>query len=64
MVEERRLQLQEMGLRHEEDVPNKQEAWLDVIGEDLREKEEQDEVEEEEEERQEDEDLTRATQDR
>lgn len=64
MVEERRLQLQEIGLRHEEDVPNKQEAWLDVIGEDLREKEEQDEVEEEEEERQEDEDLTRATQDR
>lgn len=64
LVEERRLQLQEMGLRHEEEVPNKQEAWLDVIGEELREKEEQDEVEEEEEEGQEDEDLTRATQDR
>lgn len=64
MVEERRLQLQEMGPPHEEEVPNKQEAWLDVIGEDLREKEEQDEVVEEEEEGQEDEDLTRATQDR
>lgn len=67
MVEERRLQLQEIGLRHEEEAPNRQEAWLDMIGEDLREKEEQEEVEEdeeEEEEGQEDEDLTRATQDR
>lgn len=47
-------------------MPNRQEAWLDMIGEDLREKEEQDDVEEEEEEEeegQEDEDLMRATQD-
>lgn len=69
LVEERRLQLQEIGLRHEEEAPDRQEAWLDMIGEDLREKEEQEEVEEdeeeeEEEEGQEDEDLTRATQDR
>lgn len=61
-----------MGLHHEEEMPNRQDAWLDMIGEDVREKEEQDdveeeeeeeEVEEEEEEGQEDEDLMRATQD-
>ena len=64
LVEERRLQLQEMGLRHEEEVPNRQDAWLDMIGEDLGEKEEQDDVEEEEEEEgREDEDLIRTTQD-
>lgn len=67
LVEERRLQLQEAGLHdedeeeEEEEVLNGQEARLDVIGEELSEKEEQDE---EEEEGQQDEDLERATQDR
>lgn len=53
LVEERRLQLQEMGLCHEEEVPTRQDAWLAMIGEDLREKEEQDDVEEEKEEEEE-----------
>lgn len=63
-MEERRLQLQEAGLHrdNEEEVLNGQEARLDVIGEELSEKEEQDE-EEEEEAGQQDEDLERATQD-
>lgn len=67
LVEERRLQLQEAGLHdedeeeeEEEEVLNGQEARLDVIGEELSEKEEQDE----EEEGHQDEDLERATQDR
>lgn len=64
-MEERRLQLQEAGLHNEdegeeEEVLNGQEARLDVIGEELSEKEEQ---EEEEEAGQQDEDLERATQD-
>lgn len=72
LVEERRLQLQELGLHNEEEedeeeehVLNGQEARLDVIGEELSEKEDQDEEEEEEEEAagQQDEDLERATQD-
>ncbi|XP_067460583.1 SEC14 domain and spectrin repeat-containing protein 1 [Thunnus thynnus] len=67
LVEERRLQLQVVGL-HNDDVEEKlngQEARLDVIGEELSEKEEQDEEEEEEEEEegQQDEELERATQD-
>uniref|UniRef100_A0A8C4EXC4 SEC14 and spectrin domains 1 n=1 Tax=Dicentrarchus labrax TaxID=13489 RepID=A0A8C4EXC4_DICLA len=67
-VEERRLQLQEARLHNdeeeeeEEEVLNGQEARLDVIGEELSEKEEQDE-EDEEEAGQQDEDLERATQD-
>ncbi len=63
-MEERRLQLQEARLHNddEEEVHNGQEARLDVIGEELSEKEEQDE-EEEEEAGQQDEDLERATQD-
>ncbi|KAK1902573.1 SEC14 domain and spectrin repeat-containing protein 1 [Dissostichus eleginoides] len=75
LVEERRLQLQELGLHNEEEedeeeehVLNGQEARLDVIGEELSEKEDQDEEEEEEEVAaaaagQQDEDLERATQD-
>ncbi|XP_049904209.1 SEC14 domain and spectrin repeat-containing protein 1 [Epinephelus moara] len=73
LVEERRLQLQEAGLPNdddyeEEEVRNGQEARLDVIGEELSEKEDQDEEEEEEEVvvvvvEQQDEDLERATQD-
>ncbi|XP_027146826.1 SEC14 domain and spectrin repeat-containing protein 1 isoform X1 [Larimichthys crocea] len=72
LVEERRLQLQEARLHNddegeeeeeeEEEVLNGQEARLDVIGEELSEKEDQDE-EEEEEVGQKDEDLERATQD-
>lgn len=66
-MEERRLQLQEMRLHNDEEeeeeqeVRTGQEARLDVIGEELSEKEEQDE--EEEEAGQQDEDLERATQD-
>lgn len=63
-MEERRLQLQEVGL-HNADVEEKlngQEARLDVIGEELSEKEEQEE-EEEEEAGQQDEELESATQD-
>ncbi|KAI4805782.1 hypothetical protein KUCAC02_010379 [Chaenocephalus aceratus] len=72
LVEERRLlQLQELGLHNEEEedeeeehVLNGQEARLDVIGEELSEKEDQDEEEEEAEAAgQQDEDLERATQD-
>ncbi|XP_030284468.1 SEC14 domain and spectrin repeat-containing protein 1 [Sparus aurata] len=75
LVEERRLQLQEARLDNEEEeeegrVLNGQDGRLDVIGEELSEKEEQEEEEEEEEEeaeaeeaRQQDEDLERATQD-
>ncbi|XP_069010433.1 SEC14 domain and spectrin repeat-containing protein 1 [Embiotoca jacksoni] len=67
LVEERRLQLQEARSHNddEEEVLNGQEVRLDVIGEELSEKEEQDEEEEEEEEDagQQDEDLERATQD-
>ncbi|XP_037344476.2 SEC14 domain and spectrin repeat-containing protein 1 [Pungitius pungitius] len=62
LVEERRLQLQEVELHNdeeEEEMLNGQEARLDVIGEELSEKEEQDE----EEEGRQDEDLERATQD-
>ncbi|KAG8000905.1 SEC14 domain and spectrin repeat-containing protein 1 [Nibea albiflora] len=72
LVEERRLQLQEARLHNddeeeeeeeeEEEVLNGQEARLDVIGEELSEKEDQDE-EEEEEAGQKDQDLERATQD-
>ncbi|XP_074551180.1 SEC14 domain and spectrin repeat-containing protein 1 [Halichoeres trimaculatus] len=70
LVEERRLQLQEARLHNddeeeeeeEEEMLNGQESRLDVIGEELSEKEEQDE-EEEEEEREQDEDLERAKQD-
>lgn len=70
-MEERRLQLQELGLHNEEEedeeeehVLNGQEARLDVIGEELSEKEDQDEEEEEAEAAgQQDEDLERATQD-
>lgn len=67
-MEERRLQLQEAGLHNEdegeeEEVLNGQEARLDVIGEELSEKEEQEEEEEEGEAGQQDEDLERATQD-
>lgn len=65
LVEERRLQLQEAGLHNEEEeddeILNGQDARLDVIGEELSEKEEQ---EDEEEEEQQDKDLERATQDR
>ncbi|KAF1382825.1 hypothetical protein PFLUV_G00147810 [Perca fluviatilis] len=67
LVEERRLQLQEMRLHNdeeeeeEEEVRSGQETRLDVIGEELSEKEDQDE--EEEEAGQQDEDLERATQD-
>lgn len=64
LVEERRLQLQEARLHdddeQEEEVLNGQDARLDVIGEELSEKEEQDE---EEEAGHLDEDLERATQD-
>ncbi|KAM3607877.1 uncharacterized protein V6R79_015574 [Siganus canaliculatus] len=78
LVEERRLQLQEARLQNtdegdeeeeEEEVRNGQEARLDVIGEELSEKEEQEEEEEEEEEGvdggvgEQDEDLERARQD-
>ncbi len=58
------MQLQEAALHNEEEeeVLNGQEARLDVIGEELSEKEEQDEEEEEEVEQQ-DEDVERATQD-
>lgn len=64
LVEERRLQLQEVELHDEdeEEMLNGQEARLDVIGEELSEKEEQDE-EEGEEAGQQHEDLERATQD-
>lgn len=64
LVEERRLQLQEARLHNddEEEVLKGQEARLDVIGEELSEKEEQDE-EEEEEVGQQDEESERATQD-
>ncbi|KAM8854978.1 SEC14 domain and spectrin repeat-containing protein 1 isoform 1-T1 [Spinachia spinachia] len=64
LVEERRLQLQEVELHNdgeeeeEEEMLNGQEARLDVIGEELSEKEKQDE-----EEGQQNEDLKRATQD-
>lgn len=63
-MEERRLQLQEVELHDEdeEEMLNGQEARLDVIGEELSEKEEQDE-EEGEEAGQQHEDLERATQD-
>ncbi|KAL6101221.1 sestd1 [Pungitius sinensis] len=50
LVEERRLQLQEVELHNdeeEEEMLNGQEARLDVIGEELSEKEEQDDEEEE-----------------
>ena len=76
LVEERRLQLQEARLDNEEEdeeegrVLNGQDGRLDVIGEELSEKEEQEEEEEEEvteeeteEARQQDEDLERGTQD-
>ncbi|XP_029967988.1 SEC14 domain and spectrin repeat-containing protein 1 [Salarias fasciatus] len=71
LVEERRLQLQEARLHDDEEeeeeegggVLNGQDGRLDVIGEELSEKEEPDEGEEEEEEKQ-DEDLETATQDR
>lgn len=70
-MEERRLLLQEAGLHNDEDVEeefqNGQESRLDVIGEELSEKEEEEEeeeIEEEEEvERHQDEDLDRSTQD-
>ena len=69
LVEEQRLQLQEAGLHNDDDeVLNGQEARLDVIGEELSEKEDQeeeDEVEEEVEEEEagpQDEELDRATQ--
>lgn len=66
LVEERRLQLQEARLHNdgderEEEVLNGQDARLDVIGEELSEKEDQDE--EEEDVGQQEEDLERATQD-
>ncbi|XP_013130764.1 SEC14 domain and spectrin repeat-containing protein 1 [Oreochromis niloticus] len=66
LVEERRLQLQEARLHNdgdegEEEVLNGQDARLDVIGEELNEKEDQDE--EEEDAGQRGEDLERATQD-
>ncbi|XP_041663396.1 SEC14 domain and spectrin repeat-containing protein 1 [Cheilinus undulatus] len=65
LVEERRLQLQEARLHNngneEEELLNGQAAPLEVIGEELSEKEEQDE--EEEEVGEQDEDLERATQD-
>lgn len=66
LVEERRLQLQEARLHNdgdegEEEVLNGQDARLDVIGEELSEKEDQDE--EEEDAGQREEDLERATQD-
>ncbi|KAM6955932.1 SEC14 domain and spectrin repeat-containing protein 1 isoform 1-T1 [Lycodopsis pacificus] len=64
LVEERRLQLQEVELHNEEEeVLNGQEARLDVIGEELSEKEEEEEEEEEEAAGQQDEDLERTTQD-
>ncbi|KAM7406738.1 hypothetical protein PAMA_002784 [Pampus argenteus] len=61
LVEERRLQLQEVGLHNDnvEEKLNGQEMRLDVIGEELSEKEEQ----EEEEAAQQNEELERATQD-
>ncbi|XP_060909116.1 SEC14 domain and spectrin repeat-containing protein 1 [Labrus mixtus] len=70
LVEERRLQLQEARLHNDDDeedeeeegLHNGQEARLDVIGEELSEKEEQDE-EEEGEVGEQVEDLERATQD-
>lgn len=66
LVEERRLQLQEAVLHNEveeeEEVLKGQESRLDVIGEELSEKEEQDEERQEEAEPQ-DEDLARAQQD-
>lgn len=64
LVEERRLQLQEARLHNdgdEEEVLNGQDARLDVIGEELSEKEDQDE--EEEDVGQQEDDLERATQD-
>ncbi|XP_028249623.1 SEC14 domain and spectrin repeat-containing protein 1 isoform X2 [Parambassis ranga] len=67
LVEERRLQQQEARLQNEDEeegVLNGQDARLDVIGEELSEKEEQDDDEEEEEGAgQQDEDLDRSTQD-
>ncbi|XP_040057520.2 SEC14 domain and spectrin repeat-containing protein 1 [Gasterosteus aculeatus] len=63
LVEERRLQLQEVELHDEDEMLNGQEARLDVIGEELSEKEEQDEEEGEEAGQQQHEDLERATQD-
>ncbi|XP_014872031.1 SEC14 domain and spectrin repeat-containing protein 1 [Poecilia latipinna] len=68
LIEERRLQLQEARLLNNEDEEQEQEAVnglegrLDVIGEELSEKEEQDEEEKEAEHQ--DEDSERATQDR
>lgn len=64
-MEERRLQLQEARLHNndEEEVLKGQEARLDVIGEELSEKEEQEEEEEEEVVGQQDEEFERATQD-
>lgn len=68
LIEERRLQLQEARLlnneeeEEEEEAVNGLEGRLDVIGEELSEKEEQDEEEKEAEAHQ-DEDLERATQD-
>lgn len=63
LVEERRLQLQEVKLhkKQEEEVLNGLEGRLDVIGEEPSEKEEQDEEEKEAEPQEED--LERATQD-
>ncbi|MEQ2292207.1 S14 domain and spectrin repeat-containing protein 1, partial [Ameca splendens] len=65
LIEERRLQLQEARLLNneedEEEAVNGLEGRLDVIGEELSEKEEQDEEEKETEHQ--DEDLERATQD-
>ncbi|XP_035460035.2 SEC14 domain and spectrin repeat-containing protein 1 isoform X2 [Scophthalmus maximus] len=71
LVEERRLQLQEARLHSEDEVEvlNGQESRLDVIGEEMSEKEEEEEEEEEveqdveEEVGQQDEELERATQD-
>lgn len=67
LIEERRLQLQEARLlnneeEEEEEAVNGLEGRLDVIGEELSEKEEQDEEEKEAEHQ--DEDSERATQDR
>lgn len=65
-MEERRLQLQEARLHNddeeEDEVPQGQVAGLDVIGEELSEKEEQDEEEDKEVEGC-DEECERATQD-
>lgn len=64
-MEERRLQLQEARLHNGEgdEVVKGQEARLDVIGEELSEKEEQEGEEEVEEAGQQDEELERATRD-